>query len=103
MKQGDSENEEWSEQQDYYMSQSRALVKMYLLDHGITSEELKSMPKEQAQVLLKQAWDYAADQIARIDILINLGNPDGEEKMDAQPRRRYGDRMDRYFKSYNKS
>ncbi|MBE0695667.1 MAG: hypothetical protein IH586_01975 [Anaerolineaceae bacterium] len=92
-----------SDQEDYYLSQSKALVAQYLADHDLTHEMLRSMPEKQSREILKQALDFAAQYIARFDSMVHLGHKDTDAVMEEQPRKRSIDRLAVHFKQTNKS
>jgi hypothetical protein len=86
---------------DNYLLQSRAFVREYLEQHGLTVEMVHEMPEEKAHAILKQALNYAADQIARHDLIIHLGQLEEEPKAETQPHRHHTDRLPHYHSGAN--
>lgn len=99
----DPVNNERADLEDYYLSQSKELVDRFLAEFGYTHEMLDALPEEEAHALIRQALDYAARQIARIESMVRLGQRDIDTKPEDSPHKRHSDRLERYFRTKNKS
>ncbi len=82
---------------DYYMSQTKLFVGMYLADHGLTEEMLKGMSEAKANRVRADSLAFAAQQIARMESMVKLGQRDVEAKPEQLTKRPHVDRLAHRF------
>jgi hypothetical protein len=82
----------------HYQLQTRVFVDQFLADHNLTREMLSGLPEENAWVILKQALNYAAGQIARLEAMIRLGQREEDVLMQSHLHNRHNDRLDNQFR-----
>lgn len=92
-----NESDDLFDHADYYLSQSRAFVLLYLADHHLTIDMLEAMPEEQVNEIRKEALAFASQQIARIEAIIRLGQRDVDTKQEPSSKGRHIDRLSRRF------
>jgi hypothetical protein len=85
------------DQDDYYLAQSRRFMDQYLAERGLTRDMLLEMPTDLAAMILKQALEAAAVQIARLEAMSRLGSRDVDTKEEPHPKRQHEDRLARHF------
>ncbi len=88
---------------DYYLAQNRAFVDQFLADHGLTHEMLQAMPEDHALEIYRQALDYAASKIARLDAMIRIGQREPDTKMEPHIHHHHMDRLDHWFRHNRKA
>jgi hypothetical protein len=82
-----------------YQAQTRAFVEQFLSDHGYTCESLLTLPEEKARLLFREALDFAAAQLTRLDAMIRLGQREEDTQMNSHTheRRSAMTRLDHHF------
>jgi hypothetical protein len=85
----------------HYQLQTHAFVDQFLAEHQLTREMLHDLPEEKSWLICKQALNFAAEQIARLEAMIRLGQNGEDVLMQSHLHNRQNDRLDHHFRHLN--